>query len=170
MVSGDQILRQPMCASGRSLGRWCSSAVLGYIEEALAELLPGAQRRIAETTEEWDAPLPALEERVAKAEKDLRSLRRKLPRLERRAQQAEDEVELQRLAVPPPPSRRWLVAEGGKLHREAPSAQLLPAYMWRCGCGWDFGLSLNYDFVTVEQAQEHSGSFCGGGCDLSDVR
>ena len=62
------------------------------------------------------------------------------------------------------------MAEGGKLHREVSSISSLPAYLWRCGCGWDFGLSTNYDFVSLEQAQEHAGSFCGGGCDLTDAR
>ena len=64
--------------------------------------------------------------------------------------------------------RRWVISDQtNKLRREASRLGRMPAYRWKCGCGWAHGLSIGYRFVTAEQATAHEGSFCNGGCDLT---
>ena len=85
-----------------------------------------------------------------------------------RAEKAEEELRATEQQPVVPQKRRWLVAESsGKLHREGSCAKNDPAFLWRCGCGWEFDLSVNYQFVSEEQAVTHKGSFCNGGCDLT---
>ena len=58
------------------LGRWASSAILGYIEEAMSELIPGAKRRFADHTDDWEHALPALSKRVGDLEIQVTALLR----------------------------------------------------------------------------------------------
>ena len=58
------------------LGRWASSAILGYIEEAMSELIPGAQRRFADYMDDWEHALPALSKKVGDLEKQVTALRK----------------------------------------------------------------------------------------------
>ena len=63
------------------LGRWASSAIMAYVEEALAELAirgdgprkPG-QVKNTEPSDEWESALEPLERRIAKAEEKIRKL------------------------------------------------------------------------------------------------
>ena len=63
--------------------------------------------------------------------------------------------------------RRVVSDQANKLHREASRLSRMPAYRWKCGCGWAHGLSIGYRFISAEQAAAHEGSFCNGGCDLT---
>jgi len=146
------------------LGRWASSAVLGYVEEALAESVHGASRSFAERTEDWDTPLQELTKRLKKVEADITSLRRRDGTAERRAKAAEEALLAAEQALP---ERRWLVSDSGKLHREASRSAKLPAYHWQTGCGWAFWRGVGYRFLPAEEAAAHAGSCCGGGCDLT---
>ena len=151
------------------LGRWASAAVMAYVEEALAELAPGAPRKLEESVEDWQSPLPALSVRVAAVEEKLEALRRKLPRLVKECRKSEEvvrEVDI----LPPPLPARWVVSDvGRKLHREVSGCASAPAYMWKCGCGWEFGCGWKYSFISDREAKSWTGPRCGGGCDLSET-
>ena len=138
------------------LGRWASSAVLSYIEEALAELSHGG-RRLEESADDWEAPLASLADRLQAVETII----------SKRAAEAPRAVE------PPPPvlveaelERRWLISDTGKLHREASRSDDAPAYTWLTGCGWAFGRSWGHRFASAAEVSEFSGSVCAGGCDM----
>ena len=49
---------------------------LGYIEEAMSELIPGAKRRFADHMDDWEHALPALSKRVGNLEKQVTALRK----------------------------------------------------------------------------------------------
>ena len=59
-----------------ALGRWASSAILGYVEEAMSELIPGAKRRFADYMDDWGHALPAWSKRVGDLEKQVTALRK----------------------------------------------------------------------------------------------
>jgi len=157
-------------------GRWGSSAVLAYVEEALAELLPGAERRFEEpAVEDWGTPLRALEQRIAELEL----------RLGERVQQLQESCP-EKILVPveaqggspaeePALRRRWLVSEAhNKLHRESSSlsGREEAPHFWRTGCSWTFGRSFErptgrgFRFIPEEEARAWAGDRCRKGCDL----
>ena len=148
------------------LGRWASSAVLGYIEEALAEIAPGAsgQRQLLEQLEDWGAPLQALEDRLKSVETSLTTLRARKGR-EGRPIIAPIPESPDREESPPP--RRWVLSDAGKLHREASVADAaLPLLFRRTGCNWAFGKVASYRFLSDEEATAYEGACCSKGCDL----
>ena len=149
------------------LGRWASSAVLGYIEEALAEITPGAsgKRQLVERLEDWGAPLQALEDRLKSVETSLSALR------------ARKSGEGRRFIAPVPespdrdetlPPRRWILSDVGRLHREASVADAaLPLLFRRMGCSWAFGKVVSYSFLTDAEVTAYEGDCCSQGCDLA---
>ncbi len=97
-------------------------------------------------------------------ESSINALRRKSGEAEKRALAAEEALMVMEQEGP---ERRWLVSDSIKLHREASRAARQPAYAWKCGCGWAFGLGVGYKFVAPDLAINHQGSFCNGGRDLA---
>ena len=74
-------------------------------------------------------------------------------------------------------NRRFLrsTRPNGKIHRESWRWASQPSYRWTTGCGWKFGLSVEYDFMEHEEVEEVKRStlagvmvasrFCTRGCD-----
>ena len=161
------------------LGRWASSAILGYIEEAMAELIPGAKKRFADHMDDWEHALPALSKRVGELEKQVASLRKsasveKAARVQLEVKVASQEPEPCEVVVE---NRRFLrsTRPNGKIHREATRWASQPSYRSTTGCGWKFGLSVEYEFMEHEEVEEVKRStlagvmvasrFCTKGCD-----
>ena len=147
------------------LGRWASAAVLGYVEEALAEAVHGARPSYLERVEVLEEPMQALAVRLAAVEKDISKLRKKNLDYRRRAEEAE--AALLAVEAPEPPARRWVLSDNGRLHREASVQAELPDYCWRTGCGWSFARLSGYVFLSQSEAEAHPGPFCKRGCDLT---
>ena len=57
------------------LGRWASAAVLGYVEEAMAETTPGFRQQLQLGYDNWEEALPTLSKRVSQLEGKLKSHR-----------------------------------------------------------------------------------------------
>ena len=102
------------------LGRWASSAILGYIEEAMAELIPGARKKFADHMDDWEQALPALSKRVGDLEKQVAALRKaasaeKAARAQLEAKVAAQEPEPCEVVVE---NRRFLrsTRPNGKIH------------------------------------------------------
>jgi len=153
------------------LGRWASVAVLGYIEEALAELAPGRrdQSSFLEKEDDWTRPLEELATRMAKLRLELSGVKKGLSDLQRSASSAAEQAAL--TPVPEPTQRRYLKeSQRGKVHREASSQADSPPFFWRTGCGWFFGTSPNWDWTEQEEALKPGANLCTGGCDLSEVK
>ena len=146
------------------------------MEEALAELLPGAERRFEEPPiEDWGTPLRALEQRVedmmSRLGERVQQLRRSCP--EKVLVPPEEQFVF--LAEEPALRRRWLVSEvNNKLHREASSLSVREEapHFWRTGCSWTCGRSFErptgkgFRFISEEEARAWTGDRCRGGCDL----
>ena len=74
-------------------------------------------------------------------------------------------------------NRRFLrsTRPNGKIHREATRWTSQPTYRWTTGCGWKFGASTEYEFLSPEEAEEVRrkilagvmvvSRFCTKGCD-----
>ena len=106
----------------------------------------------------------ALEARVRQAEKGLSSLRVKGARA---SQLPPEPIILREPAEGPGPPRRWILSDSGKLHREASVADAaLPFLLRRAGCGWAFGKSTTYRFVSDDEALELGDNTCARGCDF----
>ena len=150
--------------------------MLAYVEEALAELLPGAERRFEESAiEDWGAPLRALEQRLEDMEARLGERSQQLKRSCPAKVLPPPEELLTLFSEEPAPRRRWLVSEAnGKLHREASSlsGREEAPHFWRTGCSWTFGRSFErptgkgFRFLSEEEALAWTGGRCRGGCDL----
>ena len=151
------------------LGRWASAAVLGYVEEAMAETTPGFRQQLQLGYDNWEEALPTLSKRVAQLEGKLKSHRETASRNLKELQKKFDTAE--RARTEQAKERRWLISTNptnpAKLHREASGgAKDRPAWTWICGCSWRFGLSVNYEFLTPTEAKEWTGRRCDR-CDLS---
>ena len=160
------------------LGRRASSAILGYIEEAMSELIPGAQRRFADHMDDWEHALPALSKRVGDLGTQVTALRKaasveKAARVQLEVKVASQEPEPCEVGVE---NRRFLrsIWPNGKIHRESSRWASQPSYRWTTGCGWKFGLSVEYGFMAHEEVEEVKRStlagvmvasrFCTKGC------
>ena len=157
------------------LGRWASVAVLGYIEEALAELAAGpapvgGDASRWEEKDSWAQPLESISKRVAALKKALGEVKARLSELEAADHSEQEGVALVGQQAAPLPERRFLRAErGGKLHREASHQEKLPAYLWVTGCGWSFGRSDHWDWASEEDCLAPGANLCAAGCDLPEA-
>ena len=150
------------------LGRWASSAIMAYVEEALAELAirgdrtrkPG-QVKNTEPPDEWESALEPPERRIAKAKEKIRKLGKS-------KQESIREDALLRAITVTPKERRWLKSTrpNGKIHREASRLDDLPSWMWTTGRGWPFGTSEFYEWMKPEDLPtQGEPAFCTSGCD-----
>ena len=166
------------------LGRWASDAVLGYVEEAIAELtfgfLPGGATSSAtgssasnprrpgalEVGDDWERALPSLSKRMEDLEAELRALREQAPASS--AARREAPVSIGSKQAPAAAAPRLLVSTqpGGRVHREATTWRGAPSWAWKTGCGWRFGTSIHYEWVSKSQAA--SIRRCEAGCVWED--
>jgi hypothetical protein len=120
------------------IGRWAGPTVLGYIEEAYAELPLDAA---AACRHGEDAALPALASRVAAVEKVHSVLQVSIAGHLRVAARCAEEVAAQDIlgratenATP-----KWVLPGGsGKIHLMASFSLSTPSWAWRTVCGWRF--------------------------------
>ena len=56
--------------------------------------------------------------------------------------------------------------ENGKHHREASRWKGAPSWAWVTRCGWRFGLSEHYEFVSETEARDAGPLWCDKGCDV----
>ena len=154
------------------LGRWASAAIMGYVEEALAELPvagDGSRRKKppAKPFDDWEVAVPALEERLKKLEAQLAKVREQQSRNEAKVTEIAQKAVA---AAPAPLERRFLKSTrpNGKIHREASRAsENTPTWAMTTGCGWRFGLSLHYEWVTeAEFLQAEEKLLCDRDCDV----
>ena len=155
------------------LGRWASAAIMGYVEEALAELpVPGDGSRReepapAKPTDDWEVAVPALEERLKTLESQLAKVRERMSRSEAKVTEIAQKAVA---AAPEPLERRFLKSTrpNGKIHREASRAsENTPTWAMTTGCGWRFGLSLHYEWITeAEFRQAEDRLLCDKDCDV----
>ena len=149
------------------LGRWASSAVLGYVEEAISEMTFGSLSAGTALKDDWEQALPALSARIAAMETKMVELRRSLD--EGSAARVKTELLVTASSAKEEPApRRWVrsTRANGRYHREASRRKDAPSWAWCTGCGWRFGLSLHYEFVTEEEAGRAGPLWCDKGCDL----
>ena len=115
------------------LGRWGSSAVLGYVEEALTEIDPQMAQGVI-TGDDGDGPVPAWEERI-------QALQDTIDKLVAKRQFAIADVPA---SGPPGGAQedqgdiRWVAIEQGKLHLCASFSLRTPSSAWRTTCGVRF--------------------------------
>ena len=76
-------------------------------------------------------------------------------------------------------NRRFLrsTRPNGRIHRESSRWAPQASYRWTTGCGWKFGLSVEYEFMEHEEVEEVKRStlagvmvasrFCTKGCDCA---
>ena len=114
------------------LGRWASSAILGYIEEAMAELILRAKQKFADHMEDREQALPASSKRVGDLEKQVSALRKaasveKAARVQLEVKVASQEAEPCEVVVE---NRRFLrsTRPNGTIHREATRWISQPTY------------------------------------------
>ena len=154
------------------LGRWASDAVLGYVEETIAELTFGTQRGAAgratsssssgparaafgaaSEADDWEKILPSLSKRASELETQLKLLRDRAPREAAVRSEAQFESFESKLQTRAPVARLLKGTNpGGRLHKEATSWVGAPSWAWKTGCGWRFGTSVNYEWVTEEES------------------
>ena len=154
------------------LGRWASAAIMGYVEEALAELPvsgDGSRRKKPPTNplDDWEMAVPALEERLKAMGSQLARVRERMSKSEAKVSEIEQKAVA---AAPEPLVRRFLKSTrpNGKIHREASRAsEDTPTWAMTTGCGWRFGLSLHYEWITeTEFRQTEDRLLCDKGCDV----
>ena len=155
------------------LGRWASAAIMAYVEEALAELPvsgDGSRRKKqgqAKPFDDWEVAVPALEERLKKLEVQLAKVREQQSRNEAKVTEIAQKAVA---AAPAPLERRFLKSTrpNGKIHREAARAsENTPTWAMTTGCGWRFGLSLHYEWITeAEFLQAEEKLLCDRDCDV----
>ena len=145
----------------------------------MTELIPGAKKRFADHMDDWEHALPASSKRVGELEKQVAALRRaasveKVARVQLEVKVAAQEPEPCEVVVE---NRRFLrsTRPNGKIQRESSRWASQPSYRWTTGCGWKFGLSVEYEFMDHEEVEEVKRStlaglmvasrFCSKGCD-----
>ena len=151
------------------LGRWASSAALGYVEEAISEMTFGSLPAGGGATlkDDWEQALPALSTRIEKLEGKMVELRASLDAEAVSRTKAELSTVCSTAKEEPEP-RRWLRSTrvNGRYHREASHRKGAPSWSWSTCCGWRFGLSEHYEWVTETEATNASLSWCDQGCDM----
>jgi len=155
------------------LGRWASPAVMGYVEEAISELVFGGATASSGTGEgpapqdDWEVALPSLSKRMDTLEQRLAEFRRSLDESSARTVRSELAAVAVKARDAPEPLR-WLrsTRANGKYHREASRWKGAPSWAWVTGCGWRFGLSEHYEFVTEREARNAGPLWCDKGCDM----
>ena len=154
----------------RLLGRWASSAVLGYVEEAISEMTFGSLPAGGGATlkDDWEQALPALSTRIEKLEGKMVELRASLDAEAVSRTKAELSTVCSTAKEEPEP-RRWLRSTrvNGRYHREASHRKGAPSWSWSTCCGWRFGLSEHYEWVTETEATNAGLSWRAKGCDMN---
>ena len=155
------------------LGRWASSAVLGYVEEAFSEMTFGSLSSASgsdgpgATQGDWEVALPSLSKRMDALEKKLVELRRSLDLGSAQRVQAELGA-VAATAREAPERRKWLRSTrvNGRYHREASKRKGAPSWAWSTCRGWRFGFSEHYEWVSEAEAANAALRRCDKGCDV----
>ena len=116
---------------------------------------------------DWEQAPSSLSNRMDALEKKLAKLQRSLDGGSARRVQTELKVVTATAREEPSP-RRWLHSTRayGRYHREASRRKGAPSWAWSICCGWRFGLSEHYEWVTEAEATNASLSWCDKGCDM----
>ena len=113
------------------LGRWASSAVLGYVEEAISEMTFGSLSAGGGSAvkDDWEQALPSLSARIEALEKKMVELRASLDAGSVSRVRAELATIFTTAKEEPAP-RRWLKSTRthGRYHREASHRKGAPSW------------------------------------------
>ena len=127
------------------LGRWASSAVLGYVEEAFADAMQGLTivGALADS-----APLAGLDKANLKDNPGMQAFSKRIEEVEMKLEQRRlglgGEGAVGARDAPEPPgkaqSEEDLVVVGSRVHRVLGESLRWPRASWTTACGWRFGL------------------------------
>ncbi len=145
--------------------------MLGYVEEAISEMAFGSLSAESGSggpvADDWQQALPSLSSRMNTLERKLVELRRSLD--DGSAQRVQAELKaVAATAREEPNPRRWLrsTRAHGRYHREASRRKAPPSWAWSTCCGFRFGLSEHYEWVSETEAANAGLRWCDKGCDM----